>query len=730
MWWVLLCALLAVGLTPVQAQTGTVTGTVRDPQGTALAGASIVVKGTVLGAATSPDGGFQVRNIPVGTRELVVSMVGYRRMIAPVEIVAGTVARVDIVLVEAAIQSGEVVITAGRRPQSLEEVPVSMAIVDGRDIERRNQVSLDDALRYIPGVNMTESQVNIRGSSGYSRAFGTRVLILVDGIPQLSGDAGEIKYDAIPMFTIDRIEVVKGAGSALYGSSALGGVINVITREPERRMTRARVSAGFYEQPWYPEWRWWGSGVQAFGGVDVQHADRLGAFSYMLTGGFHRNAGYRQNDDYTRWNLNGKARHRIDGQSDLGVFATYASDNRGNWIYWRGLDSALIPPSSADLTEHIVSTKFQTGAHYRRTVSPSFSWSARGHLYRTAYDTHSDSSTYEFRPNDRTQSSANAWGLEVQGSWAPHATDMLVFGVDGTYSTVDARTYGRKAGYSGAVYVQNEWTVQPGLTLSTGARFDLTRVDSLESASQFNPRAGIAWSMFEGTTLRASVGRGFRSPSIAERFVQASGGTIRTKPNPALRSESSVSYEAGVKQMLPFGTMLDVAGFWSDYENLVEPTIDPADGMVRFENITRARIRGVEIGVMGSLFHGLFEYSAGYTWMEPKDPRTDSTLKYRPRHLLFATAGVQHAGVSLTADYRYVSRIDAIDDAAGLLIRNADIRVATQVVDLRLSWDLASIAIPLVATFSVDNLLQYHYSEIIGNIAPIRHYTLTLQWQN
>jgi iron complex outermembrane receptor protein len=136
---------------------------------------------------------------------------------------------------------------------------MSVSTMDAGSISRRNIITLDDALRYVPGVNLTEYQVNVRGSSGYSRGAGSRVLLLVDGIPFVTGDTGEMNFETLPVGQIERVEVVKGAASALYGSSALGGVINVITKRiPEQPETRIRAFGGFYGTPSFPQWDWGG----------------------------------------------------------------------------------------------------------------------------------------------------------------------------------------------------------------------------------------------------------------------------------------------------------------------------------------------------------------------------------------------------------------------------------------------------------------------------------------
>jgi iron complex outermembrane receptor protein len=482
-----------------------------------------------------------------------------------------------------------------------------------------------------------------------------------------------------------------------------------------------------YDSPHYAEWKWTDD-ARLLGGIDLQQGNKTGRFTYLLTGGIRRNEGYRQNDDYTRWNFNGKVRYHPAADTELGAFVNYAYDHRGNWIYWSGLDSALVPPFNSDLTEKIISTKFQSGLSLRSTVNPQFSYLARVHLYRTMFDTKSDTANYDLHPADRTQSTAYAFGAEAQGTWSVHSTDMVVFGVEGAAGLVDSKTFGDKDAVSLALYAQNEWIVTGNVVFSTGFRFDWTRIDTIDAENRVTPRAGITYSPFEGTTLRTSVGTGFRSPSIAERYVSASAGPLSTKPNPDLKSETSISYEVGFKQELPLPAVLDAAVFWTDYDNLVEPTLDATDRKIIFANISEARITGYEIGLLGTVLNGLAEYSVGYTYMYPRDPRTNTPLKYRPRHLLYASSRIQYKGVSIGVDFRFVSRVEAIDAAAAQFIPNADSRVETRVMDARLGYDFSEAGLPLTAVFAINNVFNYNYTEIMANIAPIRQFMLTVEW--
>ena len=168
--------------------------------------------------------------------------------------------------------------------------------------------------------------------------------------------------------------------------------------------------------------------------------------------------------------------------------------------------------------------------------------------------------------------------------------------------------------------------------------------------------------------------------------------------------------------------------FQSDFENLIESGFT-AQFQGQFSNVTRARIQGVEASARLALLDNALLVDVGYTYISPKDRTKNDILKYRPRHLLYANGLTQFGMFSVGVDFRFISRVERIDEEFVTLgiVKNGDQRVAAYVTDLRLGADLSKISFPLTIQLNINNIFQYNYVELIGNIAPPRTMVLTLE---
>jgi len=184
----------------------------------------------------------------------------------------------------------------------------------------------------------------------------------------------------------------------------------------------------------------------------------------------------------------------------------------------------------------------------------------------------------------------------------------------------------------------------------------------------------------------------------------------------------------GLRGLLPLapgsGVQLDAAIFWNEFTGLIEPKFVPAVQAFQFINLTQARIRGLEAALDVSALDDRLKLRIGYTLLDAQDQTTDQPLAYRPRHLLLTALDARvYGSIDAGLDYRYASRPSRVDSDFVLFVRDADLLVATRVLDLRLSARLGGFRAGLL----LKNALQYYYLERPALLAPPRHLLLQLQ---
>jgi outer membrane receptor protein involved in Fe transport len=326
---------------------------------------------------------------------------------------------------------------------------------------------------------------------------------------------------------------------------------------------------------------------------------------------------------------------------------------------------------------------------------------------------------------------ADDFRLESQATLMPNDTHTLTFGADGNVDLIGGDVISQRVIGGFALYAQDEIRLAQPLTLTLGGRYDFTSVGVTAPGGSLNPKVALAYTPAEGTTVRASIGRGFRVPSVAEAFLMAGFNNIIARPNEDLKPERSWSFEVGVSQRLgEFGTF-DIAGFRSDFDNLIEVVPDVAENALRFQwrNVAEARIQGVETSLKLGFFEGALQYNLGYTYVWPEDLTQHDMLKYRPRHIFYTSLAGHISPVRASADFRFISRVDRVDDILGNygIVPDAEERTQILVTDFRLGVDFSLGKAPFTATAIVNNAFQYNYVELMGNMMPPRTYMLVLE---
>lgn len=723
---VCICSLLAT--TPLFANAGFIRGTVTDAESKEpLQGATIRVENRAWGTWSGKNGVFTLRALPTGSYTLLVSLIGYQAKQILIQVRDNDTAIVAVQLAQQNLQTNEIVVSANKRVQAVQDVPISISIVDQRAVEQRGITKLDDALRYVPGVSMSREQVNIRGSSGFSLGLGSRTLLLVDGFPLLSGDMGDAKFDALPLFNLERIEVIKGAGSALYGTGALGGIVNVITATPpSEREIHVRAFSGAYTATKYDHWKF-SSSPPFLGGLQAGYAQSFEKASFVFSGGLIRDEGHQDFYDSFRWNIFTRSTYDLSPSSSLMFMGSASSERRANWVFWKNLDSATFPPDGTNMDEYVTSTK-QTGALlFNHIFNESLFMLVRTGVYRTHFE--NSAST---QGNDSLASTAYAGNTELQLTSIASENLLFTFGLTGQYNFITESYLGENNQILLAGYLQSEFTPVPDLTLTAGGRLDHERTSGGAASNlEFNPKVGVSYKLAPRTALRLSAGRGFRAPTIGERFAALRFNGLTVASNPAIQPERGWSFEVGGNHTISIAEQtwsMDIALFHNEFTDVIEPQLQPQTAKIQFTNISRARIQGVEIGVHGWLPEKLAGIEASVTAIMPTNPDSNSVLKYRSKFLVQSRLMVPIGAFQLQADYRFQSRVEAIDALLKTLrIPDVDARVPIHVLDVRLIADLYSLAsLPVMATLNVKNALNYYYTEIIANLAPTRSIVLQL----
>ena len=354
--WFIFVLVVLPGKLVIGQENGSVSGLVTDSvSGEPLLAVSVIVDRR-SGTITNLNGAFTLSLDP-GEYLIEFSYLGYSDQQEQISIKAGERIRLEIRMKVSSKLLDEVVVSAGKYEQKLSEVTVSMEVIKARQLSSQNITSLDMILERTPGISILDGQPSIRGGSGFSYGAGSRVLMLVDDLPMLSADAGDIKWNYMPVENLGQVEVIKGASSVLYGSSALNGVINLRTRIPGNEpATEISLFGGTFMNPARRELIWWDR-QPLFAGGSFSHLRKAGNLDISLGANYFKDEGYREGgyENRIRGNLGLRYRsEKVQGLS-FGLSTSAMYIDQSNFLLWQDADSGAYrqnPESIGELTGH------------------------------------------------------------------------------------------------------------------------------------------------------------------------------------------------------------------------------------------------------------------------------------------------------------------------------------------------------------------------------------------
>ena len=608
------------------AGSSSLSGRVVDPNSRPVAGAEVIVSGPTaapLRTRTSADGRFEVATLEVGRYTVVVTAPGLVGDAQSID-VATTPVQLNVTLRLSALNE-TLVVSASQVDQPLSRTPDSVTVIDGSEIDAKQQFMLSTALRSVPGLTIQQT-----GGPGTVTSLFTRggesdyTLVMIDGV-RANAFGGGLDLSQVPLDDVERIEVVRGPQSAVYGSDAIGGVVQVITRSGGAPAARAQIETGSRNLL-----RTAASTTGEYRGVGWQAgATRAQDDGYTGTAA----SGQRvSNDDALERQIGGSLGWRNSWSgTDLQGSLMYVDSDRGSPGPY-GSDPAL-RYSGVDTIARNTTTRVGGGV---RWVQPWFGASSRirqrvefdradydlGFVSRFGPSTSSTTRSHARVQTDVAASSAIGFSGGAEWLGERGTSTYITSGVAGEETPVKRSVLG--------LFAEGRWTANDRVTVTAGVRGERIVRDALagdplafqprpdfpgETITSVNPKLGAsvlvagapatarAW-----TRVRGSVGSGIRPPDAFE---------IAITDNSGLKPERSKSGEIGVTQALASGAIqLDATAFINNYSDLIIAVGRSFSGVSRWrtDNISNARARGAEVSAAWRVVH--VSLRGSYTFLD------------------------------------------------------------------------------------------------------------------
>ena len=600
----------------------------------------------------------------------------------------------------------EVVITGARAATDVRHLSQTVNVVDRAAIEETNRTSLLPLLtQQVPGLFITQrgyagygvsggaaGNISMRGMSGSS----ARMLILIDGHPNYAGIYGHPIADSYQSLMTERVEVLRGPASLLYGSDAMAGVINIVTKKPKDG-TSVRLNAGY------------GSFNTAESELSVN--TRQGKFSALASGSYNRTDGHRDNMNFEQFGGYAKLGYDIsdnwNASANVDITRFKASQP--------GPENAPLIDADQDITRGTTALFIEN--NYRNTsgaVSLFYSWG--NHWINDGHNVGADPKAFRFISYDEMWG-ASAWQSAslFEGNRLTLGLDYYRYGGKANNHFVDGPTAGTDVLQVDASedeiagYIEDRQAIGDWLTLNAGLRID----HHSKAGTELVPQAGVAFHLPANAEVKLSAGKGFRYPIIREMYMYP-------PKNDALKAESLWNYEIAFSQTLLSGKLYyGVNLFYLDAKNIIVTAPNPmAPPPMLNQNSDELKNKGVELEA-SYLISKSFAVNGNYSFLKMENPVIGA-----PEHKVYLggsyTQGSLHASTGLQYINGLYSVVNANDPTKNkkenFMLWNA--RVAYQISDMIRVW------------VNGDNLLNTKYQINDGypmpGIAFMGGFTLTL----
>jgi len=694
----------------------------------------------------------------------------------------------------------EIVVTATRTEKAAEDSPGSVAVVTKADIEKRNIATVDTTLNTTAGVYNqrgkglldTSPRIALGGITGYQRT-----LVQKDGITMNNAYTGNVYWNGLIAEDVERVEVVKGPFSSLYGGYAMGGVVNVITKMPEKREFTIKQGYGSawergdapndvrtfytsYGDKLFGKLRFFVSYLNAatngyMGNYNLQSSkptagitgwsitpDRQGNTRYfigkqgqndMWSDGGSIKAGYDFSDT-TKLLLSYMGYRYNYHYGDPGTFLRNAA---GNPVYSYGSvkESSFLSSAGGFSFTNIYNAQFETevstakiklnvGVNETPTdyyVNPSSTATRNG-----GPGTRSSTLSGAYNGDLQVTVPVLRWNIVTFGTsyrqgWSNSTdTNIVDWGDAESPGTLSYQSQGKDRTY--ALFIQDEIAILKNLTAYIGAREDwwetydgyanqvgtagYPKYYDNRSASSFSPKGALVYKPFEQTTLRTSVGRAFRPPTVYELYRTTTSSGITYEGSPTLKPETSVSWDVGIEQGLWKGVKVKGRFFENYISDLIYAKTISAT-LQQKVNAGKAESKGFELEAE-QRFDKWLRLFANFTYTDARIKENDAALKsvdkrmtYLPDKMFNVGADAELGPVGLSVIGRYIGKSYSSDDNSDAMSSVYGSYDSYVTADAKIRYKFLSWA---TASFSVNNIFDQRY--YVYYLAPGRSWFVDL----
>ncbi len=620
-----------------QSDTGTVAGKVLS-EGEPVVGANVGIITINKGIATDENGEFLIEKVPVGSYELQVSAVGFEKITKRITIKAGETIKVNISMNTSLLDLGQMVVTGTMRQTYVKESPVKVNVVKAEQLQQgRTSSNIMDLISSVNGLS-TQLNCGVCGTNAIriNGVEGPNTAVLIDGMPIMGALASVYGLNGISPSIIDQVEVIKGPQSTLYGTQALGGVVNIITKNPALTPT---LSADVYAKS------------TEEGNINVAYSPKFGRFEGFVSGNILRLENYFDENGDNFNDLVKQSRVSLFGKGTLlgknmeqrlNVATKFYTENRTG-----GLEAYSDDLRGSDQIygESIYTNRFEFMTEYRPV---GFNEQLRFSGAVTYHDQDSYYGTDWYDAQQGIMFGQATWDQPIGENF------QLLAGTTLRYETYNDNTPATSDGtdkrWIPGIFTQGEWKAGD-LTFLGGLRIDHHSEHGYVTA----PRLSTKFSPTDMTTFRISAGTGFRVVNVFTEDHAALTGSREVIFNEDLEPEESRSITASLEQIIAFGAnpmTVSLDGFYTNFSNKIIPDYDQDPNLIVYENLDGFSVtKGFSVGLEQNFTALPLTYNTSVTIMDvyTEENGQRQALAYAPEYtgVFGATYDIRSLDISL-----------------------------------------------------------------------------------